>query len=489
MRLHMPTPVKARSRTKKVKRKARGLSCFYSSAPNGIVTTRGYESNRNLLTSIIDEKDGTTLSHKAYSYDAIARPTTRQINERSDSFSYDSKSQLTAAQLGTDNYGYAYDNIGNRKTAQEIAEEITYSTNSTNEYTAINDFTPEFDADGNQIKLQTSTGIWSVEYNAENRPISFTSEDGNTIIEAAYDYMGRRAWKKVTINGVITYHQAFIYRGYLQIAAENLIEGKRWAMHFITWDPTQPEATRPLAIEQKGTWFTYGLDLSKNITELYTAEGTIATSYQYSPFGAVEATGETANPIQWSCEIFVEELGLVYYNYRHYNPADGRWINRDRIAEEGGLNLYGFVGNRGWEMDELGEKYSNQSSAARAAIKKYSPPSLKEDIEYCGFICRKKGTQKFIYTAGKGIEDGCWPLDYPCPKCYLSIAYWHTHGAFIDKDGDGEDDRYYTERFSQADIDFAERHGVDAYVGTPKEGKVIMYDHHKNKQYLKRNWK
>jgi hypothetical protein len=27
------------------------------------------------------------------------------------------------------------------------------------------------------------------------------------------------------------------------------------------------------------------------------------------------------------------KLALVYYNYRYYNPADGRWINRDPIAE------------------------------------------------------------------------------------------------------------------------------------------------------------
>jgi len=29
--------------------------------------------------------------------------------------------------------------------------------------------------------------------------------------------------------------------------------------------------------------------------------------------------------------------------YRFYNPELGRWINRDPIEEEGGLNLYGFV--------------------------------------------------------------------------------------------------------------------------------------------------
>ncbi len=40
-----------------------------------------------------------------------------------------------------------------------------------------------------------------------------------------------------------------------------------------------------------------------------------------------------------------DELGLIYYNYRHLNPRDGRWISRDPIKEEGGWNLFAFVGN------------------------------------------------------------------------------------------------------------------------------------------------
>ena len=38
-------------------------------------------------------------------------------------------------------------------------------------------------------------------------------------------------------------------------------------------------------------------------------------------------------------------LGVVEYGYRYYNPQMGRWLNRDPIEEQGGLNLYGFVGN------------------------------------------------------------------------------------------------------------------------------------------------
>ena len=114
----------------------------------------------------------------------------------------------------------------------------------------------------------------------------------------------------------------------------------------ITWAPTQPVATRPLAIQKDGTWYTYGWDLTKNICEIFGPSGYIRSTYVYTPFGNVTASGDVNQPIQWSSEYYDNELALVYYNYRHYNPTDGRWINRDPIAEQGGRNLYGFVGNK-----------------------------------------------------------------------------------------------------------------------------------------------
>ena len=117
----------------------------------------------------------------------------------------------------------------------------------------------------------------------------------------------------------------------------------------ITWDPTHP-----LAIQKDGTWYTYGWDLTKNICEIFGQNGYIRSTYAYTPFGAVTASGDVKQPIQWSSEYYDNELALVYYNYRHYNPTDGRWINRDPIAEQGGWNLYGFVGNKLYKCDFKG---------------------------------------------------------------------------------------------------------------------------------------
>ena len=164
--------------------------------------------------------------------------------------------------------------------------------------------------------------------------------NGSTVIENGYDYMGRRYMKKVTVGEIVTLHQHYLYRGYLQIAALDLTRSNAPALWYLHWDPTQPVATRPLSLRKNGTWYTYGHDLTKNVTELYKADGTVT------------ATG-IDQPIQWSSEHYDPELALVYYNYRHYNPLDGRWINRDPIAEKGGRNLYGFEYNNPYQRVDI----------------------------------------------------------------------------------------------------------------------------------------
>ncbi len=320
--------------------------------PNGMTLTQSYEEHRNLLTGMAYHRGTTLVAQREYVYDTLGRPTARNTARKgtvvNDTFAHNTRSELTAAQVNGEDYQYNYDNIGNRTTATEGDESTTYTANALNQYTAIQEnaeaaFTPLFDADGNQTHIKTETGIWEVSYNAENRPVSFTNTESNTVVECAYDSMGRRAYKKVTSNGTVTLHQRYIYRGYLQIAALDITRSNHPALWFITWDPTQPIATRPLSIRINGTWYTYGWDLTKNICELYSTGGGIATSYTYTPFGKVTSSGNVTQPIQWSSEYNDVELGMVYYNYRHYNSLNGRWMEMDLIIISN--NDYLFISN------------------------------------------------------------------------------------------------------------------------------------------------
>ena len=338
--------------------------------PNGMSLTQSFESQRDLLIGMAYHRGTTLVAQRTYTYDTLGRPLSRSTARNgqtvNDSFGYNNRSELTTATVNGGAYAYDYDNIGNRKTAQEATEEVTgYTANELNQYTAlavdgVTDFQPEYDADGNQTRVKTSTGIWAITYDTENRPTDFTSmaaDNTITTVHCEYDSMGRRAIKRVMVNGNVTLHQRYIYRGYLQIACIDLTRSHHPALWYITWDPTQNIATRPLAIQKDGTWYTCGWDLTKNICEVYRNNGTLGSSYTYTPYGQVSAEGATEQPIQWSSEFNDTELGLIYYNYRHYNPVDGRWIGRDSIKiNESFKNAYIFVSNRVFDtIDQYGK--------------------------------------------------------------------------------------------------------------------------------------
>jgi len=291
--------------------------------PNGITLEQNYEAQRDPLIGMVYKHGEANLTSREYIYDALERPTARdtkrQDTEKNDTFAYNNRSELVNAVISGATHAYDDDNIGNRRMAIEGEEYSLYESNALNQYTVMQEgsgstepstFTPAFDADGNQTLIKTNTGVWSVEYNAENRPVSFTRTEGDvtTRVTCTYDSMGHRATKKVESNGETTQHQRYLYLGYLQITACDLTCEYSPHLWHIRWEPTQPVATRPLAICKDGTWYTYGWDLTKNICELFNADGTLATSYTYSPYGEVSESGDVTQPIQWSSEFNDKEF-------------------------------------------------------------------------------------------------------------------------------------------------------------------------------------
>ena len=350
--------------------------------PNGMTRVNTYEDSRDLLSVIDYQRPGSANppARHEYDYDALGRPTRRRDTWNTAApkttrlFTYNSRGELVGDQLRPGGrFGYQYDNIGNRKEAFEFGSTTDYETDELNRYAGIvrnggEAFTPQYDADGNQTLVKTSTGIWTVTYNAENRPVKFESEDGGTTVECAYDSMGRRFEKKVTVGGTTGFHARYLYRDYLQVAECDLTGETPKLVRSYLWDPSEPEATRVLAMtrwEANGTQVKEHLycmhDAMKNVTSLFGEARGRRALYEYRPYGGlVTSEGNMAqeNKFRFSSEYMDDELGLIYYNYRHLNPRDGRWISRDPIAEQGGWNLFAFVGNNGVNRwDYLGEFY------------------------------------------------------------------------------------------------------------------------------------
>ena len=66
----------------------------------------------------------------------------------------------------------------------------------------------------------------------------------------------------------------------------------------------------------------------------------------YSPYG-VQTVHQASVPSDfgYTGHYTNAKTGLVLAPYRAYSPLLGRWISRDPIEEEGGINLYAYVGN------------------------------------------------------------------------------------------------------------------------------------------------
>ncbi len=141
-------------------------------------------------------------------------------------------------------------------------------------------------------------------------------------------------------------------------------------------------SSRPLAIQKDGSWFTYGWDLTKNICEVYRHNGILGTAYTYTPYGQVSASGSVEQPIQWSSEFNDTELGLIYYNYRHYNPVDGRWTGRDRIKVH---NEYIYVDNISLNStDILGEQRISQLMKTCTRISEERKTAIRNSKHFRG---------------------------------------------------------------------------------------------------------
>ena len=398
--------------------------------PNGLTLTQHYEAARDLLTQM-DYTRGAgeeLLVRRRYEYDCLGRPTARELarygTQTRDSFGYNSRSELTNARFNKTAYTYTYDAIGNRGAATEAGVRTEYQSNSLNQYSAEGSFCPEFDAAGNQTHIRTSTGIWNVTYNAKNRPVRFEKSEGCIVVECTYDTLGRRATKKVTSNGTLTEHRRFLYRGYLQIACCDLLRPSSPVLWTILWDSTQPTATRPLAIQKNRTWYTYGWDLAKNICETYRADGRIDNTYTYTPYGEAAPAHADPQPLCWSSEYHDEELGLIYYNYRHYTPFSGRWTGRDILPINTIGNFYLYSKNNVVSLyDRIGLRAEGEDMAYIFLHQGYDPATVYTLI-----------TRKFAFDSLYVIDkkEDFRPND-KCKKCISKLTIF-AHGRIADGD-------------------------------------------------------
>ena len=319
----------------------------------------------NRLTLI----NANSSNQAAYVYDSLGRRTSATLQDDTAwNYSYNQRSEITSAirknasNVTQNNMRYVFDGIGNRTSSYEDATSKTYDANSLNQYTGIyisggSNSYPLYDDDGNMTQFDSSTYT----YDAENRLIS--AVNGTKRVECGYDALSRRVFKKVYLNNTLSKHERYVYDGMKLLATYNAKSSFAKINSFL-WQPFGLDV--PLIMSYNSTVYGYLVDANKNVLGLFNPSKSRVATYLYGPFGQkLSESGTIAanNPLQFSSEQFDADLGFVYYNFRYYFPAIGKWLTKDPIGEMGGLNLYAFCGNNAVNSwDENGEKELNASS-------------------------------------------------------------------------------------------------------------------------------
>ncbi len=103
-----------------------------------------------------------------------------------------------------------------------------------------------------------------------------------------------------------------------------------------------------LYVKRNGVIYVPHADANGNILRYTDTAGNVVAAYTYDAFGRTISQSSPLADVfrhRFSTKYFDLETGLYYYGYRFYSIALMRWLSRDPLHEEGGLNLYCFCIN------------------------------------------------------------------------------------------------------------------------------------------------
>ncbi len=239
------------------------------------------------------------------------------------SYTYDSTGQLTqetSTRLGGYTNNYAYDAAGNATTFRNAS--VSYNTKNQISSTGYS-----YDLDGGPTTYAGN----ALTFDNLERMTNFGPS-----MTAGYGSDGLRDWKSAS--GAQTY---YIYDGTVPIL-ELDSSGNVQAV-------TTAAGGTPLTRHTSAGSVLYAYDPMGGLAHRMDSSGNILSSHAFDAYGSASSTVSTTDP----CVSFKAasgyridpETNLNLTGHRYYDPAIGRFVNRDPIGQEGGINQYKYCLN------------------------------------------------------------------------------------------------------------------------------------------------
>jgi RHS repeat-associated protein len=224
-------------------------------------------------------------------------------------------------------------------TVQVVAKDAANNTRTANYSVTVTGGTTAsyaYDDVGNLTGKTDSGGTMVYAWDAENRLIKLTYPGGATT-EMTYDGLGRRVRiVEKNTSATITDDRRFIWDG-LALAERRAADGTTVKRRYFAQ-----------GVQADGNTRLYVRDHLGSVNQLInpSSPSTPTATFAYDPFGKrTQVAGAEDSDAAYTGHYYHSSSGLHLPLYRAYDGGTGRWLSRDPIAEQGGINMYGYVLN------------------------------------------------------------------------------------------------------------------------------------------------
>ena len=200
-----------------------------------------------------------------------------------------------------------------------------------------------YDAAGCLTNLNGTSLQWDERYRLKNASLAEAQS-----VEYEYDVLGRRTSRTAGILPAEVEH--YVYNGQ-QVVADLDADGN--LLRTYVWGPGIDNLLS-FTDHASGTTYYAIKDHQNSVLAFVNESGAIVESYEYSAYGETKVFDSAGTQIAQSAlgnrylfqgREYDSATGLYYFRARWYNPETGRWLSKDPLGIEGGLNLYAFCDN------------------------------------------------------------------------------------------------------------------------------------------------
>ena len=180
--------------------------------------------------------------------------------------------------------------------------------------------------------------------------MSAAYSNGTLVVSNRYDHLGRRV-QKIAMDGTHT----FLYDGWRPVV-ETVARASggtdrieyHWGKDLSGTLDGAAGVGGLLYVRRNGAIYVPFYDAFGNVMGYWDSNDAVVAEYAYDAFGRMAAkSGIMADmfSIRYSTKYYDAETGMYYYGKRFYMTSLCRWLTRDPIEEEGGVNLYSNCNN------------------------------------------------------------------------------------------------------------------------------------------------